>query len=141
MRIHNEELLDCFRTPGKCEYCGKRCSRREPHHLFCKGIGGGSTLDISINLIALGASVPFPLCLCHHDYHAGHISRFDMLAVVAAREKALQDDIESVVWMLKRLPKKPRQWQLESEMEGLNLATRALAWRMLCEAGYVRDAA
>lgn len=112
MRFQKEATLDLFRTPGNCEWCGKLCRRREPHHLWAKGMGGGSRLDLRINLVALGSSRDFG-CDCHTQTHAGRITRADLLAVVARRERCLQDEIEAVVWLLQRTPNGTKPEPLE----------------------------
>ena len=44
MLIIDEALLDEFRTPGPCEWYGKPCQAREPHHLFARSLGGAGVL-------------------------------------------------------------------------------------------------
>jgi hypothetical protein len=103
MVIIDESLLDEFRTAGPCEWCGKHCQAREPHHIFARGMGGGGRLDIRNNLVALGSSRWFE-CSCHQAAHAGVISRLQLLAVVGHREQCLVADIEEEVWQLRRIP-------------------------------------
>lgn len=102
MRIVDEKLLDRFRTAGKCEWCGQWFGCREPHHVFARGMGSGSRLDIRINLAAL--------CLwCHRSHHDGNRPlRCDLLAVVAKREGLLQADVEAEIRRLIRAPKARR---------------------------------
>lgn len=102
MKVIDEELLKTCRTSGLCEYCGKSCRSREPHHLFCRGIGGGGRLDIPINLLALGAAFE---CPCHRLFHAGKISRLQMLEKIAEREGRTADDIEAEIRLISRTPK------------------------------------
>ncbi len=103
MKIVDELLLESFRAPGRCEYCGHYCQRREPHHIFSRGMGGGSRLDVRINLISLCPA--FVGQECHNQYHAGHILRCDLLAIVAKREGRLQTDIEAEIYKLRRARK------------------------------------
>ena len=103
MRIIDEPLLQLFRDKQQCEYCGRKLRYRpEVHHVFARGMGSGTRLDIAINLIALGSWMD---CSCHQRFHAGHIARHDLLAVVAAREKMLQDDIEREICRLRQARK------------------------------------
>lgn len=102
MKIIDNKLLSEFRTPGRCEHCKAWCEIREPHHLWGRGMGGGSRLDIRINLISLGQVFQ---CPCHRDFHDGHILKATLLALVAAREGCLQSDIEREIWRLRRAPK------------------------------------
>ena len=99
MRIIDETVLDQFRFAPKCEWCG-RAPRRgvslEPHHIHGRGFGGGSRLDVRINLAALCRE-------CHQSHHDGHRPlRCDLQAVVAAREGRMQDDIMEEIYELMR---------------------------------------
>jgi hypothetical protein len=97
MIILDPQLLFEFRLKGRCEWCSK-ARPVNAHHIFCRGLGGGSRLDVAINLIAL---CPF----CHSDFHNGHIARYDLLAIVAKREGKLQDEIVTEIYRLLRTPK------------------------------------
>lgn len=131
MTIDDPRLLSEFRTPGKCEWCGKWCRVREPAHLWAKGMGGGARLDIRINLIALGSTLAFE-CTCHTDHHAGHRPiREDLLAVVANREKTRQDTIEEAIWSLRRLPNRAPQRLIDAELRSLPEAARKLVVQVL----------
>lgn len=135
MKIINDDLLREFRTPGRCECCNRHCKYREGHHLFARGAGGGSRLDVRINLLALGRTEMFQ-CFCHSDSHAGlKPTRADMLEVVAERECTTPEDIELVIYLLKRLPKAARLEQVYREYADLPTPTRQLAERVLVEAG------
>ncbi len=83
MLIVNEPLLVPHRLPGACELCGRWCVQREPHHIFAKGFGGGSRLDIPINLLGVGAAF---MCNCHGKIHGSHIKRDECIDAVAERE-------------------------------------------------------
>ena len=103
MKIESETLLDGFRMATKCEWCGRRISVAEPHHVFTKGMGGGGRLDIPCNLVALGGAFE---CSCHRSHHDGHAPlTCDLLALVAARLGTLQKDIEAEIHRARRLPK------------------------------------
>jgi hypothetical protein len=81
MIIIDEELLDEFRHKTRCEVCGKRIwTGLDPHHIFAKGLGGGSQLDIRENLISL--------CRwCHSSHHAGHNPTRKLLLLIAAKRE------------------------------------------------------
>jgi hypothetical protein len=98
MRIINESLLAEFRTVGKCEACGRKVYPLDPDHYRCKGIGGGSRLDIRINLAALCR-------LCHSHLQEGAEGRRKVLEIIARRERCRPVDIEAVIDLLLRLPK------------------------------------
>jgi hypothetical protein len=93
----DNRLLSDFRDRRPCEWCRQRVSD-SVHHLWCRGMGGGSRLDVRINLISL-------CCWCHHDAQHGIIQRFDLLAIVAKRERTTQDRIERTIYALLRAPK------------------------------------
>lgn len=105
MKIINKALLKEFAKPGKCEWCGKQCDKREAHHWKKRGMGGGSRLDISLNLISVGASEPFPRCPCHGMMESGEIEPFSVLAVIAAREGQSQEWIKDEINRVLALPK------------------------------------
>lgn len=97
MKIEDEELLKKFRSKPACEWCKKK-SRVVPHHLYCRGMGGGGQVDIPKNLISL-------CWFCHDLFHAGNIKRFALEAIVAEREGCQQADIRAEVNRIRNLPK------------------------------------
>lgn len=103
MKVINEELLDIYRSKGRCENCGIPC-QPEAHHLFTKGMGGAFRLDIHENIIAL--------CMgCHRKFHNGTVSRETLVKVIAKRQKKTPAEIEQTVLRMRHLPK-------ESIMQG-----------------------
>lgn len=96
MRIVNEKLLKEFRV-GPCCWCG-RTGRTHPHHVFGRGMGGATRLDVRVNLVSL--------CFgCHRQTHMGRRPiRVDLLAVVAAREGLMQDEITRTILELRNAP-------------------------------------
>lgn len=62
-------------------------------------MGGGSRLDIRINLMSL-CRIP-----CHNDAD-GKIPRCSLLEIVAKREGRTPDSIEEEIWRLLRTPGK-----------------------------------
>lgn len=105
MVIIDEALLARFREAGRCELCGKTCDEREPHHVFGRGFGGGTRLDIALNLLAVGSSKRFE-CRCHHLAQALSIPRRAQLCVIALREKTTPEFIENEIHRLRRAPKR-----------------------------------
>lgn len=96
MQILNPNLLKRFREPGACAWCGRWCQHRHPHHYFFRrGMGGGSQMDHPLNLASLCA-------VCHEDCHWGRVTKWDLLAVVAAREGLQQADVEEKLYALRR---------------------------------------
>ena len=105
MRIVNEKLLDQYRTPGHCEFCGAKASTREPHHASARGMGSGKRLDIRCNLMAVGASRLF-VCPCHAFIHQGGKARSEVvLEVIADREETTPNAINEVFWLFRRMPR------------------------------------
>lgn len=85
-----------FRLKGRCERCSKR-GPVEPHHVFTKGMGGATRLDVKINLLALCR-------VCHDGFHLGRISRDELLDIIAAREGVTRVDLIEAIWILRRAP-------------------------------------
>lgn len=135
MRIENEEARRLHRGPGKCEWCLKQCQTRECAHVYAKGLGGGHTLDIPINLVALGIGGWVGIaaeCNCHSDHHAGREpTRRQLLEIAAKREGVDPDDAEYVILMLKRLPKDPAPWDIAKELDQISGERLSLAMRIL----------
>lgn len=83
MKVVDEALLAYFRQKP-CEICGHP-PPNEPHHVYCRGLGGGSRLDICLNLITLcgvfyGSG--------HHNemQHRGKAGREECCRIIAKRE-------------------------------------------------------
>lgn len=127
MRIVDDALIASYRRHGRCEWCGRNvmlCAA----HIFGKGAG---QVDIPCNLVSLGMDAVRD-CSCHHDSHlTGWPGRDELLAIAAAREGVLQDDIEAVVMMARRLPRSPREDQIQREIDGLSPTQRVLARKQL----------
>lgn len=102
MIIIDEKMLTNFRGPGMCQFCGRYCHKdREASHLFARGMGSGSRLDIEINLMALGG--PWE-CKCHHLSHSeGKPSRADLLNKKSKYVGAPAHSIEEAIKFLQRL--------------------------------------
>ena len=96
MRIVDEELLDEFRS-RPCEWCGSG-HRSDPHHIFTRGMDGGSRLDIRINLISLCRH-------CHIQVHYGNLDRIHLLKEVSIREGKPLEFIVGEIQRIRRLPK------------------------------------
>lgn len=141
MKIENKKLRKEFALPGPCELCGKFFAKREGHHVFAKGNGGGGVLDIRINLITLGASIELGdgrlalSCECHREAQAYKITRSRVVEVVAIREGVEADDILEVVYWLKRLIKPQTEDEIRRRLVELSDGARVLAVRELVEAG------
>jgi hypothetical protein len=105
MIIVDEKLLDRdFRGRHTCGLCGKTRTC-EPEHWKCRGLGGGSRLDISINLLAVDRE-------CHTKVHAGSISKEAVQKEIAGREGLTMSEIEDTVWHFLRLSKGTTRNQL-----------------------------
>lgn len=62
-----------------CERCDARGTKREVHHIWARGMGGGSRLDIPINLIVLCKD-------CHDLAHKGEITKRELWGIATERE-------------------------------------------------------
>jgi hypothetical protein len=100
--IKDEKLLATFRTPGLCEICQVSCLRREPHHLVRRGKGGGTRLDIELNLVAVGGLFQ---CSCHDDIEQHRIPENKPFEVVAARYGMMVKQVQVRLWEIVRAPK------------------------------------
>ncbi len=97
MIVIDPDLLLAFRLKGRCEHCG--LSRpTDPHHLFGRGFGGGTRLDVRLNLMALCRA-------CHDLYHGGVILRCTLIALVERRERLQPGTLEEMIYELRRMPK------------------------------------
>lgn len=90
-----------------------------------------------INLLALGSTLAFE-CACHRKTHDspvidGKPCHATMLLLVATRENVLQPHIEEVIWMLRRLPKRPTEKDVLAELDAMQPGARALARLTLAE--------
>jgi hypothetical protein len=91
--IADEALLNEFRGRD-CEICPRRnCS--EPHHVFARGLGGGSRVDHRFNLLACCR-------LCHSAIENGSIRKSAVLAIVATREGITVATLRETVYRLIR---------------------------------------
>lgn len=88
MKVIDDAVLQAFRESGRCEYCLRATPGGcHPHHWYARGFGGGSRLDIRINLIAL--------CWhCHRLVHDGHVPREELLEIIAKREGLEPEEVE-----------------------------------------------
>jgi hypothetical protein len=111
MRLVNESLLDCFRGPGVCDVCGKRVSNREPHHILCKGMGSASRIDHPWNILATCAAFSGGSD-CHARIHMAtltvngrRLTREDLWEIVSRREGVTFEEVENLMFEIKRAPK------------------------------------
>ena len=125
MRIVDEALLETFRQPGPCSWCGRWFPRLDAAHVFAKGLGSGSRLDVTQNLVSL----------CRQDHSMSHAgkspTRAELLAIVAEREGVSLEDIEVEIFRLRREPKGGRATVLRSE-EAIRDVVELLAWSQGC---------
>src|SRR5947209_1902092 len=105
MIVVNEPLLQYFRTRPMCEHCGLR-KGVEPHHVFGRGAGGGTRLDIVVNLIALCPG-------CHRAAQAYRIPQFEVISIVARREGLLVAEVKAAVYRMRQREKgRPETWEV-----------------------------
>lgn len=88
----NERLLKYFREQP-CEFCGAP-PPSQPHHIYCRGLGGGSRLDKALNLLSVCRE-------CHMKIHCGVICRGECWNKAAQREGLGAGCLaEEAVWRL-----------------------------------------
>lgn len=102
MIVKSEKTLQLFRGLKWCAWCGRQ-AQCQACHVFARGHGGGTRLDIALNL--------FSGCPdCHAAQHAGRRPILcDRLTIVAAREGMLQDQVER---QLRRIMSAPKECRL-----------------------------
>ena len=123
MIIECSATLDKFRVKPRCEFCGKSVPGCEPHHYHAKGMGGGSRLDIDINLIGLCR-------FCHQSAEDANISRKTILGIIADREKHDAEVIQEAIYFLVRTPD-DSDAQIMEAMSSLSKPVWKLAERTL----------
>jgi HNH endonuclease len=100
MIVVNEDLLHYFRGRRRCELCGRAIPEGHTahvHHAQQRGIGGGSRLDVALNLLAACWD-------CHGDLHS-KAGKDASLAVIAYREGLLPEQVQEALWRLLRRPR------------------------------------
>lgn len=96
MKKLDNDLLNEFRSPGPCEWCLAPCPIREPHHLVRRGMGGGSQMDVRINLMGLCST-------CHYRHHYSNVpTRDEILDYVAMREGMTPEELQDRLYLLQR---------------------------------------
>jgi hypothetical protein len=134
MKIVHKPTLDLFRGPGRCEGCGRSFTDTEPHHVKSRGSGGS---DIRINLIRVGATLPFPRCPCHADMQSYKTTPNEQLALVSAREGITVTDLEAVLSWIHRLEPRPTLSRIVAALDELPASAKRLAIKTLAESGKI----
>ncbi len=99
MKVIDKAMLALFRGPGVCEWCGRWKPRREAAHVFTKGMGGATRLDVRQNLCSLCRD-------CHQAHHDGMSPRqLELLQKVADRESKTVDYVREYIYALRRSEK------------------------------------
>jgi hypothetical protein len=105
MIIINEELLAYFRGRELCELCGRQLVPGEfahPHHVHPRGLGGGSRLDVALNLLSV-------CWQCHGGgAHDGKKARQQGMEIIAYREGLAVEQVQQAIWTLLRRDKYAR---------------------------------
>lgn len=124
--IIDKKLLLAVRKTGRCQWCG-RSGPTDAAHVFTRGMGGGSRLDIRINLVALCRQ-------CHDDHHRGERPiDCDLLALSAATEGLTTQEARGVIWLLRAVPNRATESRIRETVGRfrLNLAQMAYVERLL----------
>lgn len=72
-------LIKLHEEIGYCELCDRTDLRLEVHHIWAKGMGGGSRMDVGFNLIVLCKP-------CHDAAHRGEIEKRVLFGIAGERE-------------------------------------------------------
>jgi len=103
MIVKSKETLDRFRQPGRCENCDIWCALpRVSAHVFGRGHGGGTRLDIALNLVSLGDAFR---CRCHQDHHSGKLKTGRLCEIVGQRYGMTGPEVEARLRLMLRAPK------------------------------------
>ncbi len=104
MRYLPKEHLPQYRGRGPCWHCGYACHSLEAAHVMARGMGAGKTLNLPINLCALGG--PWD-CACHVESHnGGRPHEEDLITAVARRMVLDAAFVRERLWRLIRAPKR-----------------------------------
>ena len=102
MIIPDEKLLTYFRGKRQCELCKRRLAPGEPgipHHVNPRGHGGGSRLDVALNILT-------SCWQCHGDKaHDGNRAKQEGMEIIAYREGLLPEQVQEAIWRLLRRDK------------------------------------
>lgn len=132
MIICDDARLKRGRESGLCEICLRPCRVREFHHWKPKGMGGGSRLDVAINLIDVGSTRNFE-CHCHTQCESGLITQGHVLGLIAKRHRVKPISIQHAIWVLLRMGDErdaPKELADETP-EVVHLVMEALAERSI----------
>lgn len=125
MIIENPALLRELREPGRCRWCGQHAARRDPAHIKSRGAGFSVWRG---NMAALCRS-------CHDENHWGNEpTSVSLVAMIAYDLGVLQDDIDCVNHLIRRLDKDLSPARLREAARHLKPEARALFWEALWEA-------
>ena len=108
MKIINHKALgEIKRRCPTCELCQRKATAHA-HHWQSRGVGGGSRVDASINLVAICED-------CHSRYHSSSLgmtrkeAKKKMLKIIAKREKVSESYIlDELNWLNKLDKNAPR---------------------------------
>jgi hypothetical protein len=121
MIVVNDDWLKTLHGRGRCEFCGE-LANLVPHHLFCRGFGGGTRMDVPCFVMRLGSLG------CHRRFHDGKIERKMLLAKVAIRERCLPDELDHAFRIAVRLPKSPWDIAVNHELSDAGANVRRMVW-------------
>ena len=77
--VDPDVMIQLHEEVTRCELCDNRHPKLEVHHIWSRGMGGGSRLDIPWNLIVLCQP-------CHMDAQANKIPKRTLWGIAAERE-------------------------------------------------------
>jgi hypothetical protein len=92
---------------GNCEVCGCWCRARCKHHIYHRGMGGGSECNLPENILWVGLD-PLLDCQCHTRIHNGAIPRSRLWEIVENRMGLQSGEAKARVDEWLRCPKEKR---------------------------------
>ena len=126
----NDKLRRKFSGAGWCECgCDTFSWDCEANHCPPRSLGGAHRIDSRLTLCRLTPA-------CHRDYHRHKITRQQLEARIAYREKCQADDLRAAVAFLESLPWCPLAARCAADrgLGGLSEAVSVLVARTLQEA-------
>ena len=95
--IEDDALLNYYRNQERCSRCLQPCWPCEPHHCYRKGMGGGSRMDVCLNILAVCRA-------CHQHLQEAPGGREEGWRLIEKREGLEEGQAEAAVWVLLRRP-------------------------------------
>ena len=99
----DDKMLSLFRLAFSCSYCRQPTpGGTDPCHVITRGVGGGTRLDVPLNLVSLCRT-------CHNENHAGRSpTREELCELVGERYGYKSHEVLARLHRMIRAPKEAR---------------------------------